>query len=163
MNMPGFQKSKASINLLFVIILPSCNWMNDADSKTTDQWSRDLQTREERIRFVEKYIRAPSQILDTEFHIIYHDNSTGMVPGPSDWRIVAAFKVNPQDAGKWREGFVKTDGKDADPGLWRDVFPSDNFWEASSRPEFYRRENAMVYVVIYQKEGIVLKYMTSEY
>lgn len=56
---------------------------------TTDAWSRDLPSPEERIRFLARYLKFRTQVLDCEFHIVYHDNGFA----PSDWAIFAAVRV----------------------------------------------------------------------
>jgi hypothetical protein len=154
-------QSKMMMSIALILSIASCSLLNDAESKTTDRWSRDIRKKEEKIEFARRYIRMPSEILDTEFHIVYHDNSTGMMPGPSDWNIVAVFKVRPENLDRWRQGMMEIDGTEMDLNDWNGVLPDTHAWKASSVPEFYRRENEPVYMAIYRKEGIVLKSMNS--
>ncbi|MDR0221385.1 MAG: hypothetical protein LBI54_08295, partial [Lachnospiraceae bacterium] len=80
---------------IFLISISFNLFRTVADQKnlTTDTWSNSFASKEEKRSFLAEYLVAPSEILDAEYHIVYHDNSTGRVPGPSDWDIRAALVI----------------------------------------------------------------------
>src|SRR5262245_18839405 len=73
-------------------------------SLTTDTRSAQLATDAEKIAFLRRYVKLSSAVEATEFHIVYHDNAGGRVPGPSDWDIRVALKVAPADVPAWTGG-----------------------------------------------------------
>ncbi len=77
-----------------------------AKSRTTDTYSRDFSSSAAKIAFLQEYLSTPSDILATEFHIVFHDNSGGLVPGPSGWDIQAVIKVAPLDLSRWQVGLT---------------------------------------------------------
>jgi hypothetical protein len=71
------------------VSLPACH----ERSLTTSTRSESLPTKEERIAFLGRYLRLRSPVQDAAFAIDFHDNSTGMVPGPSDWTLWAGLQL----------------------------------------------------------------------
>ncbi len=78
-----------------------------SDSKTTNTKSSIFKTNQEKIQFLEKYITFKRSYKKLDFHINYQDNSTGMVPGPSDWDICLVAVVPPFELEKWVIGLEK--------------------------------------------------------
>jgi hypothetical protein len=74
---------------------------HDQPSRTTDTRSDTLPTPAARVEFLARYLKLRAPVTDAAFHVVWHDNSGGGVPGPSDWSIVAALRVSPADAKAW--------------------------------------------------------------
>ncbi|HEV3191562.1 MAG TPA: hypothetical protein VGY54_13730 [Polyangiaceae bacterium] len=73
----------------------------DSASMTTHTRSDSLPTPEERVSFLGRYLHLRSPLHDAAFVIDYHDNSTGLVPGPSDWRVWAGMQLPPGAMSSW--------------------------------------------------------------
>jgi hypothetical protein len=112
---------------------------------TTDTWSRDLPSQDERIRFLRRYFKFRTQVLDCEFHIVYHDNGFA----PSDWAISTAVRVAPADVPSWLQ--------DAAPAAGDSVFDYRSMvparWNVKSSPEFLGRGTTQL--VVFRPEGVV--------
>jgi len=113
---------------------------------TTDTWSRDLPAQEERISFLGRYLKLRTQVLDCEFHIVYHDNGFA----PSDWAILAAVRVAPAEVLPWLQDAAPASGESA--FNYRDVFPAR--WNVTSAPEFLSR--GTTHLVVFGPEGVVV-------
>jgi len=128
---------------------------------STDTRSRIFSTDTQKIEFLEKYATLSSPIIATEFHIIYHDNSTGFVPGPSDWDMKIALLLEPADIPQWLTGLEEVTDEDIDISWASEVLPSNSRWKRIRVPQYYHRPESAVEVAVYEQEGIVLKRMKS--
>lgn len=143
--------------LVFVFLLSASCIAPIAQSpsanRTTDTSSTDLATDAEKVAFLEQYVHFYSAVDKAEFRVIFHDNSTGRVPGPSDWDIQAVMHV--ADTAAWVKDKVQRDPFDlawAEPLYREDLRPS-------SEPQFY--ESAASRLAIFGPEQIVLFYATT--
>ncbi|MEP6296930.1 MAG: hypothetical protein ABJ382_06365, partial [Ilumatobacter sp.] len=94
------QASKAPIGCALAVaglLLGSgCGASDPVDEDlTTDTTSASISGESEQIDFLDRYVTLPTPVSETEFHIVYQDNSRGVVPGPSDWTIEFAVRVDP--------------------------------------------------------------------
>ncbi|TYQ15205.1 UNVERIFIED_CONTAM: hypothetical protein Cloal_1619 [Acetivibrio alkalicellulosi] len=127
---------------------------------TTNTSSSDLNTKDEKLNFLKKYMVLNSEVIDTEFHIIYQDNSGG-VPGPSYWDIKLALKVSKDETSKWVNEYEEIPADMISLDWWQELYLDDKLWNRPSIPQYYKRANASSYIVIYKEEGIILKYVTT--
>ena len=103
-------------------------------SRTTDTRSDTLPTAAARVEFLARYLKLQAPVTDASFHVVWHDNSGGLVPGPSDWSIVAALRVSPADAPVWlADARRATAGETARPSI-----PAD--WNVTSAGDPYVRD-----------------------
>ncbi len=109
----------------------------------------------EKVAFLQRYLKPRSPIEATEFHIVFHDNSGGLVPGPSDWTILAAIKIDPADIPRWTANRQPADAATMDPTRWKGILPSDGRWALQSSPRAYR-SGADTVLLVYEREGIIL-------
>jgi ethanolamine utilization microcompartment shell protein EutL len=63
------------------------------ENKTTQTNSSLFTNPAEKLAFLKQYVTAHSRILDAEYDISYHDNSTGLLAAPSDWYITTAIRT----------------------------------------------------------------------
>jgi hypothetical protein len=127
-------------------------------SMTTNTRSASLPSDQAKVYFLKRYLVLPSEVQATEFHIVFHDNRKGLVPGPSDFDIQVAVKVPPDKVPAWTAEMPKA-AAPFDISWAKDFLPTDDRWATHSPPNYYER--AGVYVVTYEPEGIVLKRVTK--
>ena len=63
-------------------------------TRTTDTKSRSIKSKELKLAFLKDYMGSPTPPQDVEFHIVVHDNSGGMLAGPSDSDFQVAVKIS---------------------------------------------------------------------
>jgi hypothetical protein len=124
-------------------------------SRTTDTYSRDINSNAAKIAFLQEYLSTPSDILATEFHIVYHDNSGGLVPGPSDWDIQAVIKVAPDDLPHWQAGLTPLTAEGVDLAWAYVLLPTDPAWSITSEPQNFQGKLSNHIVSTFAPEGIV--------
>lgn len=123
-------------------------------SRTTDTHSAALADDTAKRAFLERYLTLKSAVKATEFHIVFHDNSAGGIPGPSDWDMQVALKVAPADVPRWTAGMQLVSG-DAPDLAWGDALVADEpRWQTSTPPQVYTAAGKLV--AAYAREGIVM-------
>jgi hypothetical protein len=124
-------------------------------SLTTDTSSAQFATDAEKIAFLRRYVTLYSAVETTEFHIVYHDNASGRIAGPSDWDMRVALKIAPADAPAWTSDLQEVSPAGIDLSWATDLPLSDSHWARTSSPRVYQR--AGVIVAAFATEGIILK------
>ena len=131
---------------------------SEQENLITDTWSSSFKDKDEKLAFLHKYLEEPSQILDGEFHIVYYDNSTGRVPGPSDHDIRVALKVNPEDINLWTPDFEEISADEVDISWWYGLAKEIISWDFNDGAVYYKRPDSnSSYMVIFPDQGIILK------
>ena len=102
-----------------------------------------------------------SEVLDAEYHIVFYDNSGGMIPGPSDWDIRVALHIALEDIPLWTEGMQRLAPGQIDVGLWKELKSERFTWQESELVEYWKRPNSKVVLVVFPESGIVLKMATT--
>lgn len=119
---------------------------HDQASRTTDTRSETLPTAAARVEFLARYVKLRAPVSDASFHVVWHDNSGGGVPGPSDWSIVAALRVSPADAKLWL-----ADARRATAAApVRSLIPAS--WNVTSAGDPYVREGTLLR---WHREGVL--------
>ena len=150
------QGSRWMLVLLLALALAACGGAGrGAASKTTDTHSAAFATDAEKIAFLEQYLTLASPIAATEFHVVYHDNATGLVPGPSDWDIQTVMLVAPEDVSRWTDGMQPVAAQGIDLAWGHALLPPDPRWTITTPPVVYQRSGAIV--AVFEREGIVFK------
>lgn len=126
----------------------------EPSSFTTDTLSSQFATQEEKIAFLERYLTLPTNIEAAEYHIIYHDNSTGRVPGPSDWDMRVIVKVAPQDIPLWLESLTET----AEPFDLTWAYELAEGWQLQSAPKFFVGDKR---VAVFEPEDVVVLWLST--
>ena len=78
-------------------------------SLSTETTSGQFKNKEEKLAFLAKYVKSYSTVWDAEYAISYHDNSQGMLPGPSDYAIRYSIRTDTASVRKWIDSFQKQD------------------------------------------------------
>ncbi len=105
-----------------------------------------------------QYIQNPSALLDAEYNITFHDNGTSdrlSVPGPSDYEIILALKMEPDSVSNWLDGTTPTDVETA-LTPWESLQLDTNDWKMEDTPRHHRSANGQKTIVEYRESGIVL-------
>lgn len=153
------------ILIVVVCLLSSCAKQNMTssgsarESWTTDTWSTKIEDHDEKIQFLQKYVQCPAEVVDTKFHIVYHDNSQGLVPGPSDWRVAAAIKINQSDVDAWIADFDIVAEEAVDMNWWTGLDIED--WISTDSAVYYKRSGSESYLVFYKEQNLLLKYFAT--
>lgn len=156
----------ASICLLAVLLFAAVAVLRSAGSaeheanKTTDTWSSEFASRDEKLAFLAEYLIMHSEVLDAEYHIVYFDNSTGLIPGPSDWDVRVALKIRQEEILLWTDGFTAIASEEIDLEWWDGLSSADIFWDGDDA-QYYKRENDFSYLVVFPNTGVILKAVST--
>jgi hypothetical protein len=124
--------------------VPTADAVREAErpSLTTHTRSESLATPDERVLFVARYLRLRSPVSDAAFDIDFHDNSTGLVPGPSDWSVWVGLRLPPGAMPSWLE---ETHACEQKPTLELDkILPE--IWKVSSEGRCLQRDGSTLIV-----------------
>jgi hypothetical protein len=124
--------------------VPAAEKVREAEgpSLTTQTRSDSLPTPDERVSFLARYLRLRSPVSDVAFDIDFHDNSTGLVRGPSDWRVWAGLRLPPGAMSSWLE---ETHPCEQKPSLELDKILPD-IWKVSSEGRCLQRDGSTLIV-----------------
>ncbi len=107
---------------------------------STDTHSSTFATAEERLEFLDRYLNFPTQPKDAQFTLVYHDNSRGFPPGPSDWDLQIVVWLEPGELPLWlkdMQGVEASDGFDwvseLSPNLSASLLDKAQFYEAPGK------------------------------
>ncbi len=90
----------ARLCVLIIAFLFLCGCNRD-ESKTAHTTSAQFATLEEKTEFLRRYVSLTQHCETLDFSIDYHDNSGGLVPGPSDWDIRVVATVPEAELQEW--------------------------------------------------------------
>ncbi len=139
---------------LFSLLMFSCTAGN-IPNLTTNTKSIQFSTDGEKLAFLKKYLTLYSTVEAAEYHIVYHDNSAGGVPGPSDWDIQVALKMAPEHLALWTADMQQVTLESVDPTWGYPLLPDEPRWKIQAQPLVYTRAN--VVVAIFPQQGILFK------
>lgn len=143
-------------NLVFLTILIfSCR-----ENISTDVYSYRIDDKIEKIETLKKYIKKESGIIDAEYHILYQDLGTGIIPSPSDYNIKLALKIQPDSLNSWTNSLIPS-SKKISIDLWDELKLDRNFWKLESEPELYLSSSESVVKLLFRKENIILGIYSS--
>jgi hypothetical protein len=126
---------------------------NRSLNRSTDTHSSQFATDTDKIQFLKRYLTLPTAVEAAEFHVVYHDNSGGGIPGPSDWDIQAVLKVAPQHLSAWTQD-AKITSKKQDLA-WGYRLAQQRGWKFRSAPKFYTATGKIV--AVFEKEGFIFQ------
>lgn len=162
-----FKLMKPKVILVLSIItflLSSCKKTTNQNPNILD--STNYKTSTERVQVLKNEIISKSDFNDAEFVLFnvngFTKNDRLAIPGASSWDYKFVIKINPSDIDKWTEDFVKFDPKEYNLN-WTKAITNNrlNNWKTKSQPEFYRRSNNEVILIVYRKESILFKRATK--
>ncbi len=143
-----------TVGLAVSMALAACR---GAPSLTTNTRSETLPTAEERVAFLGRYLRLRSAVRDAAFAIDYHDNSTGLLPGPSDWNIWAAMLL-PQGAMSSWLGETRPCEQDPKSDLDK-IVPAT--WKVSSPARCLHRDGSTL--LVHDPEDVLIFFASTHW
>lgn len=139
--------------LALIVFLSAC----DEKTRSTDTRSKSIAKASARVAFLCDYLMCPSTPEDAAFHVVYRDNSHGLVPGSDDAVIHAVVKVKAEDVARWSMGCERTRVEARPP--WLDDVLAGTGWAPKTLPDTLRcgREERVVHV----KEGLIIRSLVA--
>ena len=150
----SFQTILALITAFSII---SCLDLNTENNLDSDRFS----TKTERIAVLKKEIKPYSEFHDAAFELFNvngFSDSRSSVPGASSFDYKFAIKIKASDIDKWTQGFSVFKPQSIDTAwINKIVEKQKDQWSTQGKPEFYKRPNDDVMVIVYRDEGILFK------
>ena len=145
--------------LLVIFLAAGCLGEAARPNLTTDTQSSQFTTETAKLAFLQRYLKLATPVQAAEFHIIYHDNSGGFVPGPSDWNIRVLLKVAPADIDRWTTGMQPAPSDQFDL-TWAKAFAAQHpAWTMTSEPEIYQKPGMVL--ALFRPEKIIFVRMVT--
>ncbi len=138
-----------------VLLLAGCK----DPGRTTDTRSDRFKTAAERVAYVKSYAQGPTAPSDAEFHIVFHDNSTGLLNAPSDWDMKFALKVTPDQVELWARGCEHV-AIDLRPEWISKLTRGKPQWNVTSAPDAVRcgtQDERLLHV----REGVIFRHLKT--
>ena len=127
---------KLYFQLVFFAFFCSFLSCNNQENRSTNIQSSSFDSKEAKIAFLKKYIQLNSPIIDAEYQIVYHDNSTGLLQTSSDWLMHIAIKIEPQNLQEWLTNcHQKKDSFDLKE--WQNILPKNEAWSLESSKQYF--------------------------
>jgi len=133
-----------------IVFIFSCQ-----EDKSIDVFSYQINNKSEKIEILERYLEKKSGLIDAEYHIWYKDNSSGLIPGPSDYTIYLALKIKPDSLDSWVKTLEPTT-KVISTDLWNELKLDKNVWKVESKPEVFLSKSNKEVKLVYRKECLIL-------
>lgn len=127
-------------------------------SRSTDTRSASLATAKQRTTFLCAYALCASPVKDAAFHVVFHDNSGGLLAGPDDADIKAVLSVDKDDLEKWTRGCTPA-RVEARPD-WLTELAKGTALTPKTAPDGYRCGNELR--AIHVKDGLVVRHVRTE-
>ena len=139
------------IPLLALLVWVGCR---TSSTRTTDTRSSSIDSKALKLAFLRDYLGGPSEPDDAEFHLVFHDNSDGCVPGSDAYDMKVVLKVKPDQVPKWAEGCERY-RLEAWPPWAEPLLRGKKGWEVSAQPDTFRcgREERVIHV----HEGVIFR------
>jgi hypothetical protein len=130
---------KFLVALLVAFALVGCS-SNPSGPASVAETSAARAELTDRVRFIERYVTFRRNYEELDYDVIYANNSSGMVPGPSDWDIRLIAVVPKAEIVDWvPAGADKTDGPAPE---WLKDIPGAI--ERAGITEWYRKSGTVV-------------------
>jgi hypothetical protein len=139
--------------LFLLLALAACK----GKGRSTDTYSSSIPDEKTKVKFLDDYAMGPTTPEKTEFHVVYHDNSGGLIPGSDDYVISAAVKVPKDDVSKWAGGCSAGLVQDLD---WVADLKLSTDWKPAEKPDTYHcmgGEERLIFV----KDGVIYRHLVS--
>jgi hypothetical protein len=121
--------------------------------RSTDTRSAQLATAAERVRFLCAYAVCPAPAIDARFHLVFHDNSRGLLAGPDDLDLRAVMRVEQDVLERWTRG-CQPARVEARPS-WLDEVTTEARFVPTSAPDGYRCGAEMR--AVHVRDGLVVR------
>ena len=127
--------------------------------KTINVFSKDIKDPKEKKETLKKYLKKQSGVQDSEYHIWFMDNGGGRVPGPSDYNITLALKIETDSINNWVGYLEPTKPFKIDD--WDVLKLNPKIWNLKGEVNYYRSSIGYELKIVFKEQNIVLaKYST---
>ncbi|NMH87705.1 hypothetical protein [Flavivirga algicola] len=140
-----------TISILTIFLMASCL----LDNKTANIYSYEINSRAEKIETLKKYLIKTSGLVDAEYHIWFQDNGTGRIPGPSDYNIKLALKIDKDSIDSWIN-HLEPSSKKISIENWKGLKLNNEVWLLNSKPELYHSSSKTEIKLVFRKEHVIL-------
>ncbi len=148
-------KAQKILNKYYLTLVAVLIFGCQAENKSTDIYSYQIDDKVEKIETLKKYLTRGSGLIDVEYHIWFQDNGTGRVPGPSDYNIKFALKIEPDSLDSWIN-YLEPSTKKISIDLWDELKLDRNLWQLESAPELYHSSSFTEVKLLFRKENTIL-------
>lgn len=149
-------------HLLFIGIL-FC--YTQCESSETRLDSDNYEDSTERVEILGRAIKTFSPIKDAEFELFNVNgfNSRSLsIPGASSWDYKFALKIDTADVYKWCDGMTEVSASADGIGWTKEIIQHRKAnWQTSVMPRYYERTGEGVKMIVYYKDGILFKIITT--
>ena len=151
-----------SIIAVLTLCVSSCSNHNNTSKLDSDEF----ESVEQRIQALKKEIIPASDFKNAEFELFNvngFSNSRTIVPGASsvDYKFVVQVKTS--DIDKWTKEMVKIQTLEGDQNWMTEIVKNrKEEWQTESQPEFYKRQDENVQLIVYKTEGIIFKRVLAD-
>lgn len=137
----------------------ACNNSTHLDSLVYD-------SKEERIEVLKREVKCYSDFTNVEFDLFnvngFSNNNT-FLPGSSSWDYKFVIKVDTVDIKYWLKDMIRIHPDDFNfDWTYKLIKLREVEWETKSNPEFYKRLESHVFVMVHRYEGILYKPIFKE-
>lgn len=140
---------------MLLLALAGCPPTKD---RSTNTHSTSISTAAERATFLCAYALCASRVKDAAFHVVFHDNSGGLLAGPDDAEIRAVVSVAPDDLEKWSRGCTEA-RVEARPE-WLEALVAGTSMRPKTAPDGYRCGAELR--GIHVKDGLVVRHLSTQ-
>ncbi len=135
------------------------------DSNSSKLDSDDYDNKEERIKKLKMEIKSFSDFQDAEFELFnvngFHNKRTS-VPGSSSFDYKFVIKLDTVNIPKWTTGMTEVKLTDYDDGWTEEMIKGrKENWQTLSKPQYFKRNDENVMLLVYKNEGIIYKRVTN--
>jgi hypothetical protein len=109
--------------LLTAIALFGCSMSPLSGPKSVKETSAVRALLSDRIEFIENYVNFRRSYNKLEYVVLYQNNGSGMVPGPSDWDIKILAVVPANEVAEWIP--AKATRSQIQPPPWLNTMPGN--------------------------------------
>ena len=146
-----------SIITVLILGVSSCSNHNNSSKLDSDEF----ESVEQRIQALKKEIIPASDFKNAEFELFNvngFSNSRTTVPGASSVDYKFVVKVKTSDIDKWTKEMDKIKSLEGDQNWMTEIVKNRSAeWLTESQPEFYKRKDENVQLIVFRTEGIVFK------
>ncbi len=123
--------------------------------------SHKYASKKERVETLKKVIISKSEFTDAEFELFNvngFSNNSISIPGTSSVDYKFVIKVKKSAIDKWTAGMTKFEPDKMNIDWMKKMVEiRADQWITKSKPEFYKRQNENVIMIVFRNEGIIYK------
>lgn len=139
----------------YLVLMAFAVFACQTENNSIDVYSYKIDDKTEKTETLKKYLKEDSGLIEAEYHIWRQDNGTGRVPGPSDYNIELALKIEADSINSWIS-HLEPSPKKISIDLWNELKLDPSLWNLKSEPELYHSSLFTEVKLLFRKESIVL-------